>query len=174
MITRRQIVRRSILAGCGAVAAFAAQQSLQADVGAQASSAPAAPLQHVDPAEVDGVIFERQQIMLKLDKDAEELGMIVAGLAPKDKLAATARAVATSARESEESFWLHAAGGRSKPEVWSNWDDYSRRMREFVEKSDAMARKAEAGDMVGVTEALSDALPCKACHDVYRTPKKPA
>lgn len=129
-------------------------------------------LKAVDPAVVEGVIFERQQIMLQLEKDAELLGLIVAGLAPREKLAETARAVAEGARESRTSFELHAEGGRSRPEVWSNWADYDQRMQVFAAKSEDMAKLAEAGNFNGVIEIMSEAMPCKACHDVYRLPKK--
>jgi cytochrome c556 len=152
-----------------AAGASAATTAIGADAGPQT---PSGALRPVDPADAEGVIFERQQIMLQLEKDAEALGMIVAGLAPREKLAATARAVADGARESRASFELHAEGGRSKPEVWSNWDDYSRRMQVFETRSEEMAKLAEAGNLNGVIEIMSDAMPCKACHDVYRTPKK--
>ena len=139
----------------------------------QGEAAGATAPQAVDPADVEGVIFERQQVMLQLEKDAEQLGLIVAGLAPKEKLAETARAVANGARDSQASFQSLAPGGRSRSEVWSNWDDYNQRMQVFVARSDAMAKMAEAGNVNGVVEILSDAMPCKACHDAYRTPKKP-
>lgn len=157
------------LALAGPQSIAGASEAVTTDAGEQASGGA---LQPVDPADVEGVIFERQQIMLQLEKDAEELGMIVAGLAPRDKLAAVARAVANGARDSRSSFELHAEGGRSKPEVWSNWDDYNRRMQVFEARSEEMAKLTESGNFNGVIEIMSDAMPCKACHDVYRTPKK--
>jgi hypothetical protein len=45
-------------------------------------------------SEAEGIIFERQQIMLQLDKDAELLGKIMAGLEPATKLAEVTQAVA--------------------------------------------------------------------------------
>lgn len=151
--------------------AVASQSGAAASPAAQAQ-APAGELQPVAAAEVEGVIFERQQIMLQLEKDAEQLGLIVAGLAPRDKLAATARAVADGARDSRASFELHAEGGRSKPEIWSNWQDYNQRMQVFADRSEQMAKLAETGNFNGLIEIMSDAMPCKACHDLYRTPKK--
>ncbi|MGE3690700.1 MAG: cytochrome c [Novosphingobium sp.] len=138
---------------------------------AMTSATSAAP---VDPAEAEGIIFERQQAMLQLERDADKLGDIIAGLAPRAKLGETARAIANGAKDAEESFALHVPGGRSKPEVWSNREDYDRRMQEFVQKSDAMATMAEADNLNGVIETLNDAMPCKACHDVYRAPKRPS
>ena len=128
--------------------------------------------QAVDPAEADGVIFDRQQIMKRLDKDADTLGRIVAGELPADNLAATAHAIAQGAKDSADAFKTKAPGGRSKPEVWSNSADFSKRMDAFVRSSDAMAKVADTGDVVAVTSVMGDALPCKECHDTYREPKK--
>jgi cytochrome c556 len=128
--------------------------------------------QKVSPAEAEGIIFERQQIMLQLDKDAEKLGNVVAGLLPADQLAATTAAIAKGAKESIAAFEPNAPGGRAKDTVWSNWADYSQRMQSFAEKSAEMAKVAETGDVAAVTSLMGDAVPCKQCHDVYREKKK--
>lgn len=151
------------LAACAALAGLGT--ALYADTPASASAP--------DPAEAEGIIFERQQVMLQLDKDAEQLGLIVAGLAPRDQLGPVARAIANGAKDAEESFAPTVSGGRAKAEVWANRADYDRQMRNFVVRSDAMAKLAEAGNINGVIEVLGDALPCKQCHDTYRAPKKP-
>lgn len=126
----------------------------------------------IDPAEAEGVIFDRQQIMLALEKDADTLGRIVAGEIPPDKLAATAHAIAKGAHDSLEAFKEQAPGGRSKPEVWSNNADFMKRMEAFASNADAMAKLADTGNVTAVTSTMGDALPCKQCHDVYREPKK--
>ena len=46
-----------------------------------------------------------------------------------------------------------------------------RRMEDFARNSEAMAAVGARGDVTAVTGMLVDALPCKQCHDVYRTPK---
>lgn len=154
----------------------AANGAVKADAGAGAAlpaatsaGVPAA----VDPSEAEGIIFERQQAMQQLERDADKLGDIIAGLAPRDKLGETARAIAKGAKDAQETFALQVPGGRSRPEVWSNREDYDRRMQEFVQKADAMAALAEAGNLHGVVETMNDAMPCKGCHDIYRAPKKP-
>lgn len=134
---------------------------------------PLAPISTVH-GQVDDPVLERQLVMQALEDDAEALGMIVAGLQPQDKMVEHSRNVARLAKESYESFKPNVPGGRAKPEVWSNWDDYSKRMEAFVAKSEEMVKLAEAGDKNGVIEIMVDAMPCKACHDVYREKKKPA
>jgi cytochrome c556 len=132
---------------------------------------PLAPLSTVH-GQVDDPVLERQLVMQALEEDAEALGMIVAGLQPADKMAEHSRNVARLAKEAYESFKPNVPGGNAKPEIWTNWDDYSKRMETFVAKSEEMVKLAEAGDKNAVIEIMVDAMPCKSCHDVYREKKK--
>lgn len=122
--------------------------------------------------EADGIIFERQNLMLQISKDSELLGEIAAGIKPPDKLAEVTKSISESAEAAKAAFQPNVPGGRSKPEVWSNWADYSRRMDEFSANTKYLAELGAKGDLSGVTNALGTALPCKECHDVYRGPKK--
>lgn len=150
---------RPALAAAAALAAFAVGQAVNAQ-GAPSKE------------EAEGIIFERQQIMLQLEDDSEALGEMAAGLRPNDKIGEVARSIARSAKDSYASFEQNVPGGRSKPEVWSNWADYSQRMEAFVKNTEKMAALAEGGNTTGVIEIMAEALPCKQCHDVYRAPKK--
>ncbi|MEO7740069.1 MAG: cytochrome c [Novosphingobium sp.] len=125
-------------------------------------------------AEADGIIFERQNIMLQLDKDAELLGEMVAGLKPADGLGKVTRSIAESAAAAKQAFEPHVPGGRAKPEVWANWADYSGRLDGFDKGAKQLAELGAKGDLTGVTNILGSALPCKECHDLYRGPKKPS
>lgn len=132
---------------------------------------PLAPISTVH-GQVDDPVLDRQLIMQALDDDAEALGNIVARLTPPDKMAEHAENVAKHAKEAYESFKANVPGGNAKPEIWTNWDDYSKRMESFVAKSEEMAKIAKTGDINAVTEIMVDAMPCKSCHDVYREKKK--
>lgn len=121
--------------------------------------------------EAEGIIFERQNIMMQMNDDAELLGEIVAGIKPVDDLERVTASLAQSAQASKEVFELHVPGGRSRDEVWTNREDYSRRMTEFAENTAQLAKLGEAGDVSAVASYLGKALPCKQCHDVYRKPK---
>jgi cytochrome c556 len=116
-------------------------------------------------------VMRRQLIMQQLEDDAETLGSIAARIEKPDKMAEVARRVATTAKESHESFKANVPGGAAKPEIWTNWADYNAKMEAFVANSEKMAKVAETGDVNAVTELLIDALPCKGCHDVYRQKK---
>lgn len=122
--------------------------------------------------EADGIVFERQNIMLQIDKDAELLGEIAAGIQPPDKLAEVTKSIAESAEAAKSAFEPNVPGGRAKPEIWANWADYSRRMEEFSANANQLAELGAKGDLNGVTNALGDALSCKECHQLYRAPKK--
>jgi cytochrome c556 len=167
----------ALLSGAACLFLWQASQAAGAGrLGAQAALAGNTPsstsAKVPDPAEAQGIIFERQQTMLQLEKDSDLMGRIVAGLVPADKMAETARAIARGAKDAYEDFKPNLPGGRAKPEIWSNWPDYSQRMESFVRNSDAMSKAAEKGNVSVVISMLGDALPCKQCHDVYRTPRK--
>jgi cytochrome c556 len=152
-------------------AAFFALASHQAGSAKVNPTEPARATTALSKAEAEGIIFERQQIMLQLERDSELLGKIAAGVAPPDKLPATTRAIAQGARDSVTAFADKVPGGRSKPEVWSNYLDFMQRMEAFATNAENMAKAGEGGNVSAVTNLMIDALPCKQCHDIYREPK---
>ena len=129
-------------------------------------------VQQTARADDQDVIDYRELIMKQLDAEAAALGMIVSGQIPPDSLAFQARALASSAKSALKAFEPKVAGGEAKPEVWAKWDDFSKRMQMFAQKSEEMAKVSESGNVQKVTELMIDAMPCKACHDVYRQKKK--
>jgi cytochrome c556 len=155
-----------LIAAAGVLAASFQYASAEPSVGgAGATGAPG-------KAEAEGIIFERQQIMLQLDKDAETLGMIASGAAPATKLAETTRAIAQGAKDSVEAFRAQVPGGRAKPDVWANYEDFMQRMQAFSDNAAKMAKLGESGSVAAVNEVMIDALPCKQCHDIYRAPRR--
>ncbi len=93
--------------------------------------------------QAEGIIFERQQVMMQLGKDADALGKIAAGQLPPDRLAATTKAIADGARDSLEAFKQQVPGGHAKPEVWSNYADFTARM-DISTRSRLTRRRAAA------------------------------
>ncbi|MFM5929996.1 MAG: cytochrome c [Novosphingobium sp.] len=161
------------LAGVAALA-FGAATALSAGE----TESPAAPapvdVSKLSKDEIETLVYERQQVMSQLEKDADLLGEIVAGIAPKEKLGETTASIAKSARETHAAFSMKVPGGRTKPEAWSNWADYSKRLDAFVASTAKLEALGKTGSVPAVTDILGDAMPCKACHDLYREPKKPA
>jgi cytochrome c556 len=122
-------------------------------------------------ADDQDAVSYRQLIMKELDAESAALGMIVSGQVPPDALSLQAKAIANSAKSALKAFEPKVPGGSAKPEVWSKWDDFSKRMQTFAQKSEEMAKVSEGGNVQAVTELMIAALPCKDCHDTYRTKK---
>jgi cytochrome c556 len=156
-----------MFAGQQADSAMAAQQASAAQ---QAPAAPAAPAA-VSQDDADAIILDRQLVMQQLEKDSDALGNIVAGIQPVADLVPKAKAIAKGAKEAQKSFEAKVPGGGSKPELWANYDEFSKRMQLFVTKTDEMTKIAEAGDMLKMGESMVDALQCQQCHDLYRVKK---
>jgi len=118
------------------------------------------------------VVDYRQHIMKSLEHQTAVLGQILSGAGPTENTLAHMETLALTASTALKSFEPKVQGGASKPEVWKDWADFSKRMKEFAEKS---AEMAKVGREQGVDQAamlVIEALPCKGCHDVYRDEKK--
>jgi cytochrome c556 len=120
------------------------------------------------------VIDYRERIMKTLDEQAAAVGMILSSAAPGENMAAHLQAIALTAQIALKAFEPKVVGGEAKPEVWSNWADFSKRMNEFSKNSlEAAAMAKDKGyDDAALGIKIVDALPCKSCHDLYRKEKK--
>jgi len=118
------------------------------------------------------VLAYRQHIMKSLQAQTAAFGQILSGAGPTENTQAHMDALALSASIALKAFEAKVPGGDAKPEVWSNWDDFSKRMKDFADKTAHMAKTGrEQGTDAAVMEVL-DALSCKSCHDLYRDEKK--
>lgn len=118
------------------------------------------------------IIEYRQHIMNALNEHGASLGMIMSFAVPDDNTVAHFEAIALLSKTALEAFEPKVQGGESKPEVWTQWADFSKRMKEFAQNSEMVAKLgATQGKEVAMNHVL-DALPCKACHDVYRDESK--
>lgn len=59
----------------------------------------------------------------------------------------------------------------AKPNVWSNWDDFSKRMDGYIGRAETLLAAAEAGNVDEVYGTVGQMFrnDCKGCHDEYRT-----
>lgn len=118
------------------------------------------------------VIEYRQHAMKTLQEQTAIIGEIVSGAVPADNLPAHAEVIALAAQLSAKSFDAKVPGGESKPEVWTKWADFSKRMNEFAAATRVFADTAKKGATLSeMTSILTQALPCKECHDLYRQEK---
>ncbi len=129
-------------------------------------------LSHPVRADDQDVITYREQIMKELDAEGAAIGMVLSGQIPPNSLTLQARALAASAKSALKAFEPKVAGGEAKPEVWTHWDDFARRMKAFEQAADEMAKASEGNNISAVADHVIAALPCKECHDVYRKKKE--
>jgi cytochrome c556 len=107
--------------------------------------------------------------MKTLDEQTNAIGMILSGVIPDDNLQLHMDAIATTAAMALRSFEPNVPGGDSKPEVWSNWEDFSARMTDFEKKTANMARVAREEGPENAGELAIEALDCKSCHKLYNS-----
>lgn len=117
----------------------------------------------------DTVLLDRQLSMQQLDTDFGTLTKIIAGELKPDKLHETALSVARDAREAADSFKSRIQGGGSKPALWTNWDDFGKRMDDFIARSDALAKATETQSGGALFGPMGEvAGKCEECHFLYR------
>jgi cytochrome c556 len=118
------------------------------------------------------VVEYREHIMNTLNEQSGALGQILSTSVPGDNTTAHLQTIALAASLALKAFVPKVPGGEAKPEVWSNWPDFSRRMTDFAQKTADMAQVArEKGNDAALANVV-DALSCKSCHDTYRAEKK--
>lgn len=150
----------SVLVTAAALALLVASSANSADKPAAA---------HPDDKEV---IDYRQHIMKTLNEQSAALGQILSTSVPGDNTGAHIQVIALAASLALKAFEPNVPGGEAKPEVWSQWPDFSKRMTDFAQKTAEMAKIArEKGNDAALVNVV-DALSCKGCHDVYRAEKK--
>jgi len=118
------------------------------------------------------IIEYRQHIMNALNEHSASLGMIMSFAVPDDNTVAHFEAIALLSKTALEAFEPKVKGGESKPEVWTQWPDFSKRMKEFAQNSDMVAKLGATQGKEAAVNHVLDALPCKACHDIYRAEPK--
>ena len=110
----------------------------------------------------------REHVMKALDEQTAALGMILSGAIPDDNVGAHIDALAVTASVALKAFEPKVPGGEAKPEVWANWADFSKRMKDFQQKTAAMAKLSKEQGTAAALDHVLDALSCKGCHDTYR------
>jgi cytochrome c556 len=123
-------------------------------------------------ADDDDVVDYRRHLMSALNEHAAALGQILSGAAPDADAAVHIEAIALTASVALKAFEAKVPGGQSRPEVWSNWADFSKRMNEFASETADVAKLAQTKGNDAALASAAGALTCKGCHDVYRQEKK--
>ena len=123
-------------------------------------------------ADDQDVIDYRTHVMKTLGEQLGAIGMILEHKAPPDNFATHLKVLAVTATQAKKAFEPKVPGGNAKPEVWSNWADFSKRLDDLVAATGDLAAAAPHESVAAVGEKLGSALKCKSCHDTYRKPLK--
>jgi cytochrome c556 len=118
------------------------------------------------------VVEYRRHIMSSLNEQSAILGQIVSGAIPEDNLVQHLDTLALLASTARKSFEPKVQGGESKPEVWTKWPDFAKRMDEFAQKTAEASKLAHTQGGPAALANMLDVLTCKSCHEVYREEKK--
>jgi cytochrome c556 len=114
----------------------------------------------------------RVHVMTSIGEQLAAIDMILAKKAPPDSFAVHVKVIATVAAQAKLAFEPKIAGGNSKPEVWSNWADFSKRLDAMVAASDELAKAAKDGNPSTVGPKIRTSLDCEGCHKLYmKAPK---
>lgn len=118
------------------------------------------------------VIEYREHIMNGLNAQSAILGQIISTAIPNDNVVAHLDTLALLASTALKSFEPKVHGGEAKPEVWAEWEDFSKRMNEFAQKTANAAKIAHTQGPEAALTNMLDVMTCKSCHEVYRDEKK--
>lgn len=119
-------------------------------------------------ADDEDVIDYRTHIMKTMGEQVAIMGMMLEGKIPSDDFVAHARVLAIAAGTAGLSFEPEVPGGDAKPEIWDDWDDFSKRLDELAASTAALADLADDGGIEAAGPKVKEALTCKGCHDDYR------
>lgn len=125
-------------------------------------------------ADDQDVINYRKQVMRTISEQAGAVNMTLQGKAPAEAFATHVKTLYLAATQALKSFEPEVPGtqgGEAKPEVWSQWDDFSKRMNEFVVALEAVDKAAAEGGAAKAEPLLKSALTCRSCHEAYRLPR---
>ena len=114
----------------------------------------------------------RRHVMISLGELLAAIDMIVAKKAPPDAFATHVKTMAVVATQAKLAFRPQVAGGKSKPEVWSNWADFAKRLDAMVTAGDELAKAAKDGNAAVVGPKIKTAMDCDGCHKIYMVPGK--
>jgi len=122
-------------------------------------------------AEPADAIEYRKNIMKTLGAQGAALALIMQKKVPADNVAVHAQILATTATIALKAFEPKVEGGDAKPEIWTQWADFSKKMNEFAAGTAELAKAAQAGGLAAAQPKMQAALTCRGCHDTYRNQK---
>ncbi|MEO8001184.1 MAG: cytochrome c [Arenimonas sp.] len=124
-------------------------------------------------ADDQDTIDYRQHIMKTLGEQSAAIGQILqqkVEVSP-DIFVSHTQTLAVTAKMAKTAFQPKVMGGEAKPEVWSNWNDFSRRLDDLIAYTEAVASAAKAGGIAAAGPKITAGHACKDCHEIFRQKK---
>lgn len=123
--------------------------------------------------EADAAIKYRKSVYTVVYNNFGPLGAMASGKAPFDAkvFQRNAERVAFLATIAPDVFPEVSKTGdtKAKPEIWANKAEFDKLMKDFQDKSAALATASKSGTLDGVKAAFGAAAgTCKACHDKFK------
>ncbi len=113
----------------------------------------------------------REHVMKTMGEQIAAIGQMQKSQIAPTNLTAHTEILALTATTAKSAFTPKVAGGKAKPELWANWQDFSKRLDELVAVTADMDKAAKAGGLAAAVIKMQS-LPCKGCHDNYRQEDK--
>jgi cytochrome c556 len=114
----------------------------------------------------------RSHIMKTMGEQVQAMGQMRQDKISSENFAVHAQILALAAATAKMAFTPKIVGGKSKADVWANWDDFSKRLDALAASTADLAKTAKEGGMAAAAPKMQAALTCKGCHDLYREEKK--
>jgi cytochrome c556 len=123
-------------------------------------------------ADDQDVIDYREHIMKSMGEQAAAIGQILEQKAPAENLATHIQILMIVEATAKRAFEPNVPGGRAKPEVWTKWAEFSKRLDELTANTEDLSKIAKTGGAAAIAPRIQAALTCKGCHDAFREPEK--
>jgi cytochrome c556 len=123
-------------------------------------------------ADDQDVIDYREHIMKTMGEQVAAISQILQQKAPADNLAVHVQILAVTATTAKKAFEPKVPGGEAKPDVWTHWSDFAKRLDDLTGATADLAKTAKTSGTAAVAPKVQAALTCKSCHDTYRVEKK--
>jgi cytochrome c556 len=123
-------------------------------------------------ADDQDTIDYRKHVMASMGQQTAAIGQILQKKVPDDNFVVHLQTLASIAATAKRAFEPKVWGGEAKPEVWTNWPEFSKRLDELTANTADLASIARQGGLAAVAPKIHAALTCKSCHDTFREPKK--
>ena len=123
-------------------------------------------------ADDQDIIDYRQHIMKTMGEQGAAIDQILEHKVTADGFATHLQILAITAATAKKAFEPKVQGGEAKPEIWSHWADFSKRLDDLTVATAALAKSAKDGGITATAPNIKDALTCKGCHETYCAEKK--